>query len=117
MVCRGKKIAMDIARGIDKMHSRRLVHLDLKSPNVLLSASGTAKIAVRARPAHAPRKTRNAVVLAVSVGYSSELPAQQSCLDQECFGSNALQSTLSAALLVVAALQGVKHDTLSSPPC
>lgn len=38
---------MDIARGIDKMHSRRLVHLDLKSPNILLSASGTAKIAVR----------------------------------------------------------------------
>ncbi|KAK9832694.1 hypothetical protein WJX81_001038 [Elliptochloris bilobata] len=42
---RGKKIAMDIARGIDKMHSRQFVHLDLKSPNILLSASGTAKIA------------------------------------------------------------------------
>ena len=48
--CRGKKIAMDVARGIDKMHSRRLVHLDLKSPNILLSASGTAKIAVRTCP-------------------------------------------------------------------
>lgn len=43
---RGKKIAMDVARGIDKMHSRQFVHLDLKSPNILLSASGTAKIAV-----------------------------------------------------------------------
>ncbi len=46
-VCRGRKIAMDVARGLDKMHSRHIIHLDLKSPNVLLTAGGTAKIAVR----------------------------------------------------------------------
>ena len=46
-VCRGRKIAMDVARGMDKMHSRHIIHLDLKSPNILLTASGTAKIAVR----------------------------------------------------------------------
>jgi serine/threonine protein kinase len=45
---------MDIARGIDKMHSRQCVHLDLKSPNILLSASGTAKIAVPPCPAALP---------------------------------------------------------------
>lgn len=44
---RGRKIAMDVARGMDKMHSRHIIHLDLKSPNILLTASGTAKIAVR----------------------------------------------------------------------
>ena len=37
---------MDVARGLDKMHSRHIIHLDLKSPNVLLTAGGTAKIAV-----------------------------------------------------------------------
>ncbi|KAK9904880.1 hypothetical protein WJX75_004665 [Coccomyxa subellipsoidea] len=42
---RGRKIAMDVARGLDKMHSRHIIHLDLKSPNVLLTAGGTAKIA------------------------------------------------------------------------
>ena len=38
---------MDVARGMDKMHSRHVIHLDLKSPNILLTAGGTAKIAVR----------------------------------------------------------------------
>lgn len=45
---------MDVARGLDKMHSRHIIHLDLKSPNVLLTAGGTAKIAVcRSSPAAA----------------------------------------------------------------
>ncbi len=41
---------MDVARGLDKMHSRHIIHLDLKSPNILLTASGTAKIAVCTYP-------------------------------------------------------------------
>ena len=51
--CRGRKIAMDVARGMDKMHSRHIIHLDLKSPNILLTASGTAKIAARLSWQHA----------------------------------------------------------------
>jgi hypothetical protein len=30
----GKSIALDVARGLNFLHSRRIVHLDLKSPNV-----------------------------------------------------------------------------------
>ncbi|KAI3437798.1 hypothetical protein D9Q98_000245 [Chlorella vulgaris] len=42
---RGRKVAIDIAKGLVFLHSRRIVHLDLKSPNILLSRDGTAKIA------------------------------------------------------------------------
>jgi serine/threonine protein kinase len=42
---RGRRIALDIAKGLVFLHSRRIVHLDLKSPNILLSRDGTAKIA------------------------------------------------------------------------
>jgi serine/threonine protein kinase len=31
------QIAIDIAKGLVFLHSRRIVHLDLKSPNILLS--------------------------------------------------------------------------------
>ena len=43
----GKKVALDVALGINYLHSRRppLLHRDLKSPNVLLSEEGVAKIA------------------------------------------------------------------------
>lgn len=41
---RGKKIALDVARGLVFLHSRRIVHFDLKSPNILLAKDGTAKI-------------------------------------------------------------------------
>ncbi len=34
---RGRKIAIDIAKGLVFLHSRRIVHLDLKSPNILLA--------------------------------------------------------------------------------
>ena len=83
---------MDIARGIDKMHSRRLVHLDLKSPNVLLSASGTAKIAVRTCPG------------LYSVYAAAALP----------FTGASLGYCKSHALRIVAALQGVKHTAPST---
>lgn len=43
--CRGRTIALDIARGMHFLHSRRIVHMDLKSPNILLGANGVAKIA------------------------------------------------------------------------
>ncbi|KAL4437438.1 hypothetical protein ABPG75_004577 [Micractinium tetrahymenae] len=42
---RGKKIALDVARGLVFLHSRRIAHFDVKSPNVLLARDGTAKIA------------------------------------------------------------------------
>lgn len=43
----GKKVALDVALGINYLHSQRppMMHRDLKSPNVLLSEEGVAKIA------------------------------------------------------------------------
>jgi serine/threonine protein kinase len=35
----------DVARGLAYLHSKRVVHLDLKSANILLSRTGAAKIA------------------------------------------------------------------------
>lgn len=37
-MCRGKAIALDIVRGIMMLHNQcNLAHLDIKSPNILLS--------------------------------------------------------------------------------
>lgn len=38
-------MALDFVRGVVHMHSRHIIHLDLKSANLLLSRDGTAKIA------------------------------------------------------------------------
>ncbi len=43
--CRGRQIALDVVRGLHHMHSRKVMHLDLKSANILLARDGTAKIA------------------------------------------------------------------------
>lgn len=42
---RGQGIALDIARGLFSLHSRRIVHFDVKSPNVLLTQEYVAKVA------------------------------------------------------------------------
>ncbi|KAK9865664.1 hypothetical protein WJX84_002223 [Apatococcus fuscideae] len=41
---RGRQVALDIIRGLVFMHSKTVVHLDIKSCNVLLSGSGAAKL-------------------------------------------------------------------------
>ena len=44
--CRGKQIALDVARGLAYLHTHaHVLHLDLKSQNILLAKDGTAKIA------------------------------------------------------------------------
>ena len=42
---RGASIALDIAKGIYYLHSHNIMHLDLKSPNILLAADYSAKLA------------------------------------------------------------------------
>ncbi|KAK9812104.1 hypothetical protein WJX73_006928 [Symbiochloris irregularis] len=42
---RGKSIALQIARGLFYLHSNGIVHLDIKSPNILLTQTFQAKIA------------------------------------------------------------------------
>lgn len=44
-LCRGWQVALHIARGLHHMHSRKVMHLDLKSANILLARDGTAKVA------------------------------------------------------------------------
>ncbi|KAL4431038.1 hypothetical protein ABPG75_006294 [Micractinium tetrahymenae] len=42
---RGRRVAYDIAKALNYLHSKGIVHMDIKSSNVLLTASGTAKLA------------------------------------------------------------------------
>ncbi|KAK9799778.1 hypothetical protein WJX73_006089 [Symbiochloris irregularis] len=42
---RGKSIALQVARGLFYLHSNGIVHLDIKSPNILLTKEWQAKIA------------------------------------------------------------------------
>lgn len=39
------KIAMDVARGMDYLHRRHIIHRDLKTANLLIDGTGTVKIA------------------------------------------------------------------------
>jgi len=43
-VLRAVRVARDVARGVAYLHARDMVHRDLKSPNVLLSANGQGKV-------------------------------------------------------------------------
>ncbi|KAL4418721.1 hypothetical protein ABPG77_008592 [Micractinium sp. CCAP 211/92] len=40
----GRRIAYDVAKALNFLHARGIVHLDVKSSNILLTASGTAKL-------------------------------------------------------------------------
>jgi serine/threonine protein kinase len=42
---RGRGVLLHVARGLHYLHSRRIVHMDLKSANILLTRTGVAKIA------------------------------------------------------------------------
>ncbi|KAK9791186.1 hypothetical protein WJX73_002593 [Symbiochloris irregularis] len=42
---RGSSIALDVLQGLHYLHSNNVVHLDIKSGNILLSPDGVAKIA------------------------------------------------------------------------
>jgi hypothetical protein len=42
---RGRAVALDVVRGLAFMHSKKVMHLDLKSANILLGRDGTAKVA------------------------------------------------------------------------
>ena len=42
---RGKQVALEVALALHYLHSHSTIHFDLKSPNVLLTRYGTAKIA------------------------------------------------------------------------
>ncbi len=45
LTCRGKRVAYEVLMGLHYLHGFKVVMLDLKSPNVLLAADGTAKLA------------------------------------------------------------------------
>ena len=45
LLCRGKRVAYEVLMGLHYLHGFKVVMLDLKSPNVLLAADGTAKLA------------------------------------------------------------------------
>lgn len=40
-----KKFAIDILNGLEYLHKNRILHLDLKSSNILIDIKGHAKIA------------------------------------------------------------------------
>lgn len=42
---RGAQCMIDVANGLHYLHTKRVVHFDLKSANILLSRAGTAKLA------------------------------------------------------------------------
>ena len=44
LLCRGRQAFTDVCKGLFMLHSNHICHLDMKSPNVLISNDGTCKI-------------------------------------------------------------------------
>lgn len=73
------QVALDAARGLAYLHSRRIAHLDIKSANVLLTREGKAKISdvglarvVQASPTTTPALTLHPA--GVSLGRVLRMP-------------------------------------------
>lgn len=89
----GRRLMLDIAAGLAFLHSRKIIHFDLKSSNVMLSESNRAKIAgvllVRSSRIHSasgsagwsgqPVKYIHQEVLPARGGGSAELDSHRGC--------------------------------------
>ncbi|PRW45625.1 hypothetical protein C2E21_6054 [Chlorella sorokiniana] len=79
---RGRIVAYDLSRALNALHAKGVAHLDIKSSNVLLTGSGTAKLA-DVGAAHIQRGTYLSELPAGSVGTFAWM-APEMMLGQKC---------------------------------